>query len=132
MSIPRIVVLVFGVVYVLVGVVGFIPAITEEVSGHDGMDSATGMVLGIFPVNVVHNIVHLAIGAFLLWGATATSAALLAARVVGVVYLLVGVLGFITPDAFGLMPIGGPDIALHLITAAILLLVAFVVPPTEP
>jgi hypothetical protein len=129
MSIPRIVALVFGVVYVLVGVAGFVPAVTEEVERVlNDMDSATGMLLGIFAVNAAHNVVHLAIGALLLWGATATSAAIMASRIVGIVYLLVGLLGFVSPDTFGLMPIGGADIALHLVSAAVLLYVGFAMP----
>ncbi|HEX2142554.1 MAG TPA: DUF4383 domain-containing protein [Candidatus Limnocylindria bacterium] len=125
MSIARTVVLVLGAVYVLVGILGFIPAVAEEVAGVDEMDSATALLLGIFPINVLHNFVHLAIGAVLLWGATSTGAAIMAARGVGIVYLLVGLLGFVAPDTFGLMPIGGNDIWLHLATALILLVIGF-------
>ena len=53
------------------------------------------------------------------------STAVLSARVVGAVYLLVGLLGFVAPDTFGLMPIGGNDIWLHLATAAVLLGASF-------
>jgi len=48
------------------------------------------------------------IGAFrLLYGATAHDRAVLMARIVGAISLLVGLLGFVSPDSFGLMPIGG-------------------------
>jgi hypothetical protein len=73
----------------------------------------------------VYLLVGLAIGAFLLWGATEHDRAVLAARTVAGVYLLVGLLGFVAPDTFGLMPIGGNDIWLHLGTAAILFGVTF-------
>ncbi len=127
MSIHRLIVLVFGVVYVLVGIFGFIPGVTTqgEVTGAPG---ATGAILGIFPVNALHNIVHLVIGAALLFGATSTANAINVARGVGIVYLLVGILGFISPDTFGLMPIGGNDIWLHLASAAVLLIVGFALP----
>ena len=125
MSLARIVVLIFGAVYVVVGLLGFLgdPIVAE--ANHADMQSASGDLLGLFPINVVHNIVHLAIGAFLLWGATQHDRAILSARVVGAVYLLVGLLGFVVPDTFSLMPIGGNDIWLHLATAAVLLGVSF-------
>ena len=104
----------------MVGIIGFLgePFVTE--ASHADMPSATGNVLGIFPINEVHNVVHLLIGGVLLWGATAHDRAVLAARGVAVVYAIVGVLGLVAPDTFGLMPIGGADVALHLGTAALL------------
>jgi hypothetical protein len=125
MSLTRMVAIGFGAVYVLVGILGFLgdPIVTE--AAHENMESASGDLLGIFPINVLHNVVHLALGAFLLWGATEHDRAVLAARTVGGIYVVVGVLGFVAPDTFGLMPIGGNDIWLHLATAAVLLGVTF-------
>jgi hypothetical protein len=51
--------------------------------------------------------------------------------VVGVVYLLVGAVGFFSPDTFGLMPIGGADIFLHLASAAVLLYIGFMAPEAD-
>jgi len=52
-----------GLIFLLIGIVGFVPAIT----------SANGMLLGIFHVNTAHNIVHLASGiVFLLCGMAGT------------------------------------------------------------
>ena len=129
MSLARIVVLIFGAVYVLVGILGFLgdPLVTG--GAHEDMPSAEGDLLGIFPINAIHNVVHLVIGAALLYGATAHDRAVLVARVVGVTYALVGLLGFVAPDTFGIMPIGGADIALHLASAAILLGVTFIDEP---
>ena len=128
MSIHRLIVLVFGVVYVLVGILGFIPGITTEGGDFPNQASATGAILGIFPINLLHNVVHLVIGLALLYGSTSTANAINIARGVGIVLLLVGLLGFISPDTFGLMPIGGNDIWLHLATAAVLLIVGFALP----
>jgi hypothetical protein len=124
MGVARTVVLVLGAIYVVVGIVGFIPGLVTG-SPPAGMASAQGNLLGIFPVNTLHNIVHLAIGAALLYGSTNTSAAISVARIIGVAYVVVGLLGFVAPDTFGLMPIGGADIFLHLATAAILLAIGF-------
>jgi hypothetical protein len=131
MGIARTVALVLGVVYVLVGILGFIPGITSQGGDFADMPSASGAILGIFPVNVLHNIVHLAIGAALLYGSTATPLAIVVSRVIGVVYLLVAVIGFFSPDTFGLMPIGGADIFLHLASAAVLLYIGFMAPAAE-
>ncbi|HEX2193533.1 MAG TPA: DUF4383 domain-containing protein [Candidatus Limnocylindria bacterium] len=125
MSPTRVVVGIFGVVYLVVGILGFLgnPFVTSTT--HPDMPSATGALLGIFPINAIHNVVHLAIGAVLLIGATEVGRAVLAARGVAVVYALVGVLGLIAPDTFGIMPIGGADVFLHLATAAVLFGVTF-------
>lgn len=122
MSTARMVALVLGVVYVLVGLIGFLgsPLVSPSTQ-----DAATGAVLGIFLVNPLHNVVHLAIGAALIYGATATGPAVMVARAVGIVYLAVGLLGIFAPSTFGLMPIGGTDIFLHLGTAFVLLLIGF-------
>lgn len=128
MNLVRSVALIFGVVYILVGIAGFFPPLVTGEAPPD-MPSADGNLLGIFPINALHNIVHLVIGAALLYGSTGTAAARMVARVVAVVYLVVGVLGLIAPDTFGLMPIGGADVLLHLGTAAILLYIGFVADP---
>ena len=52
-----------AVVFLLVGILGFVPGIT---SGYDGMTFAghesTAKLLGIFQVSVLHNLVHLLFG----------------------------------------------------------------------
>lgn len=55
--------LVVGVVFLLVGILGFIPGITsnyEQLSfaGHN----SGALLLGVFAVSVLHNLVHLAFG----------------------------------------------------------------------
>lgn len=127
MNVVRSVALVLGIVYVAVGLLGFVP---QAVTGSPppDMPSADGLLLGIFPINMLHNIVHLAVGAALLYGFTATLAAIMVSRAVGVIYLAIGLLGFVAPDTFGLMPLGGADIALHLGTAGVLLYIGFMAP----
>jgi hypothetical protein len=124
MNAVRTVALVLGVVYVLTGIAGFVPSLVTGGPPPD-MPSASGSLFGVFPINTLHNLVHIVIGAVLLYGATGTPVAVLVARVVGVVYAAVGLLGFVAPNTFGLMPIGGADIGLHLVTAAILLYIGF-------
>lgn len=125
MNAIRLIATVFGAVYVLVGLAGFVPALVTGSAPPD-MPSADGNLLGIFPINMVHNLVHIVIGAALLYGATQTPRAIAVSRIVGIVYLVVALAGVVLPDFFGLMPIGGADIFLHLVTAAILLYIGFV------
>jgi hypothetical protein len=52
-----------GVVFLLVGILGFIPGITTdydtmEFAGHE----SEAMLLGVFQVSILHNIVHLLFG----------------------------------------------------------------------
>src|SRR3978361_1214574 len=55
--------LVVGIVFLLVGVLGFVPGITNHYdtmtfAGHDSQ----AKLLGIFQVSILHNIVHLLFG----------------------------------------------------------------------
>jgi hypothetical protein len=117
MGLARTLALVLGAVYLVVGVVGFIL-----------LPGGEGDLLGIFPVNALHNIVHLLIGAALLYGATATTTAVMVSRALGVVLVVIGLLGIAFPDGFGLLPLGGPDILLHIISGLVLLYIGFMAP----
>ncbi|HEX2493148.1 MAG TPA: DUF4383 domain-containing protein [Steroidobacter sp.] len=113
---------VFGIIFLLVGIGGFVPGITQP---HDHPDLAlkagSGMELGLFPVNFLHNIVHLAFGVWGIAAAPAVGSARLYARVVAIAYALLAILGLIpaTNTALGLVPIYGHDIWLHALLAAI-------------
>jgi hypothetical protein len=109
MGLARTAAAIFGVVYVLVGVVGFF---------------MTSPLFGLFPVSLLHNVAHVVLGAILLWGAMSTPAAITATRVVGAVLLVLGVLGFVNPLG-DTLPLGGNDIWLHLASGVILLGVGF-------
>jgi hypothetical protein len=114
----------FGIVFLLVGVLGFVPGITT-----------TGqMLLGIFHVNAVHNIVHLLSGAVaLITGLTSTAAARTYFRVFGIVYALVAILGFFTGYGLllGLISNNMADTWLHVLIALVALALGFVVQDTS-
>lgn len=101
--------LVFGAVYILVGLLGFV------------MDP----ILGIFNVNLLHNIVHLAIGAAWVFSSKDHSTAKTVSLIIGVTYLLVAVLGFVAKDLMAdLLDItdnskGMADNLLHLVSGAL-------------
>jgi len=111
---------VFGAVYIAVGLVGFAVTGSHDFAGEDG-----GKLLGLFEVNALHNVVHLAVGALLLAGFAGGER--LASRVntlVGGVYLLVGVLGlFILNSSANLLALNSMDNVLHLASAVLLLTV---------
>ena len=108
---------VFGWVFVLVAVIGFIASM-----GSMEADPATAPhALGLFPVNLLHNLVHLLFG---IWGIAASrsfDASKSYTLIAGVAYLFLAVLGVLTPDFFGIMPLGGNDIWLHVLLGAGLL-----------
>ena len=127
--------LLFGVVFVLVGVAGFFalpppvdaPPLTFE-HGH-------GLILGLFPVNTLHNAVHLLFGVL---GIVVSRSSLAAARsyfrVVAVAYALLAVLGLLpaTQTTFGLVPIWGADVWLHAALAVAAAYFGFIAPATSP
>ena len=86
--------MVFGVVFLLVG------------------------LLGLFPVNLLHNLVHLAFGVWGLAASRSYTASRGYHRAGAVIYLVLVVLAFFAPTTFGLIPIGGNDIWLHAVLAA--------------
>ncbi len=109
--------LVFGAVYLLVGLAGFL------VTGFDNFAGKTyDDVLILFPVNPLHNIVHIAVGALWLGSAAKHSSAKSVNMLIGVVYGLVTILGFAGVLKF--LAIEGPSSAdnfLHLVSAALAL-----------
>lgn len=113
---------VFGFVFVLAGVSGFVPALSPA-HLHPGL-SVTGssrLALGLFPVNVLHNLIHLAFGIWGLLAARSVTGSLAYAKSVAVIYGILTVLGLLplTDTTFGLVPIYGNDVWLHAALAAI-------------
>jgi hypothetical protein len=116
--------LVFGIVYLLVGVAGLIPGLLTAPTDQGVMvDTLHGNLLGIFPVNIVHTLVHLIFG---VWGIIAYrsySGSRTFAWVAGVVFLALFVFGLIPGlnTLFGMAPIAGADVWLHLLSGVIAL-----------
>jgi hypothetical protein len=110
---------VLGAVFIVVGILGFIP---------NPLVSADGL----FAVNAAHNLIHLATGAVLLAGAYSGLGASLALKIIGVVYALVAVLGFVLVGdddmLLGFIHVNGADKALHVLLAAVILAAGFGLP----
>jgi hypothetical protein len=111
---------VFGVVFLLVGVLGFFATPPPADALPLTVDHGHGMALGLFPVNTLHNVVHLLFG---ILGLLAARGALMSARTffqfLAVAYALLAVLGMVpaTQTTFGLVPIYGNDVWLHALIA---------------
>ena len=107
---------VFGVVFLLAGASGFIPGLSPEHT-HPGMvvTSEARLALGLFPVNVLHNLVHLAFGVWGLLAARTVVGSVVYGKGVAIIYGLLTLLGLIpaTNTTFGLVPIYGNDVWLH-------------------
>ena len=122
--------LIFGIIYLLVGVLGFVPGINSHHADLPpiAVDSFYGRLMGLFPVNLLHNVVHLLIGAWGILASRSTGGARLFARALAVIYGLLAILGLIplTNTMFGLVPIFGHDVWLHALSAAIAAYFGFV------
>jgi hypothetical protein len=109
--------LLFGIVFLVVGILGFVPQFTKD-----------EMLLGIFHVNTAHNIVHVASGVvFLICGMAGAGASRTFFQIFGIVYALVAVLGFYYGDQplLGLISNNNADTWLHVGLAVVMLLIGF-------
>lgn len=87
--------LLFGVVFLLVGVAGFVPGLTADFERLDVFGDVAARLLGVFGINWLENLVHLAYGVGgLVLAATAPKAR---AYFVGggALYMLVALYGFV-------------------------------------
>ena len=105
-----------GAVFLLVGILGFIPGVTSNTE-HLGMAGhhSGSMLLGIFQVSVLHNIVHLLFG---IAGLTLWRNAVAAKRFLvigGVIYLVLGFYGVFIDQASAanFVPVNSADNVLH-------------------
>ncbi len=118
---------VFGIIYLVIGILGFIPIapflVPIEMAGPEGgvIGPFEGLLLGLFPVNWLHNLAHIAIGVAGLVSYRNPVRARSYALVIGVLYIVLAVVGLLLPTLFGLLPLGGLDITLHALTAILAL-----------
>lgn len=111
-----------GVAYLLVGILGLVPVMLAPPPGDAPATSFAllyGYLLGLFPVNVLHTALHIAVG---FWGLCAWSekcGAVAFSRALAMIFGALAVLGALPASntLFGLMPIDGHDVWLHGATA---------------
>jgi hypothetical protein len=122
--------LVVGIVFLLVGIAGFVPGLTSgmpgmQMAGHD----SDAMLFGVFQISVLHNLVHLLFGvagvllavtpraarSYLIWG--------------GVVYLVIWLYGLFFSGGIpaNFVPLNSADNWLHLVLGVGMILLGILV-----
>jgi Domain of unknown function (DUF4383) len=109
----------FGVVFLLVGILGFIPGITSDAPGDFAGDGSEGELLGIFSVSILHNIVHLLFGLFGLGLARTADGARTFLVGAGAIYLLLWVVGLL--GGLEWLPTNSAENWLHFVFGVVLL-----------
>ena len=122
--------LICGIVYLLVGILGFLPGTLTASSGPElQVNGFAGNLLGLFPVNWLLSAVHLLLGlaGVLAYRSFAGSRAYAQGLAMGCA--LLAIMGLIPGlnTTFGLMPLYGNSIWLHALTALVAAYFGFVV-----
>ena len=113
--------IVTGLVFVVFGVLGFIP---NPLAGRTG----------IFATNPLHDLIHIASGVVLLAGAYSSLGSSMALKIVGVAYALIAILGFFAISdgvLLGLIPVNTADQWLHVVLAVAILAAGFALPDDQ-
>lgn len=116
--------LIYGILFLGIGILGFVPGMTHM---HEGAPELTvegpghGYLLGLFHVNVLHNLVHVIFGIWGLASFRSFSASRMYGRGVGIIYLIFTVFGLVPGlnTLFGLVPLHGNVVWLHFLLGAI-------------
>ena len=121
--------LVFGIVFLIVGLGGFIPGLTSNIeslqfAGHE----SEAMLLGIFQVSILHNIVHLLFGIAGLAMAGTISGARSYLLGGGIIYAILWIYGLIIGQESGanFVPLNGADNWLHFFLAVGMIALALI------
>ncbi|RJT77807.1 DUF4383 domain-containing protein [Arthrobacter cheniae] len=116
-----------GAVFLLVGILGFIPGITSNYNtmmfaGHESQ----AMLLGIFQVSILHNIVHLLFGVAGLAMAKTVSGARNYLLGGGIIYAILWIYGLVIgqDSAANFVPVNSADNWLHLFLAVAMIALA--------
>jgi hypothetical protein len=114
--------LIIGVVFVLVGILGFFPNPLVYSAG------------ALFAADTAHNLVHLVSGVLILAGAYSGMGAALTLKIFGIVYGLVALLGFFLggPSLLGLIQVNHADHWLHAALAIVILAAGFMLRDETP
>ena len=121
--------LIYGIVFLVIGIAGFVPGITTPHTHPDmTAQSGLGLLFGLFPVNLLHNIVHVLFGIWGVFAARSLGGARTYFKAVAVIYAILGVMGLIPGlrTTFGLIPLYSNDIWLHFLLAAVAAYFGFV------
>lgn len=114
--------LLFGAIFILVGILGFVPGITDN----------QDMLFGVFKVGAVYNLAHLLSGVIAFLVAKSEDRAQLYFRTLGGMYVLIALVGWAQGDTvFGLIAVNVADNLLHTVLGAAILGIGFGVPKSK-
>jgi uncharacterized protein DUF4383 len=118
----------FGIVFLIVGVAGFIPGITTDYDQLTTFDDEGAKLLGIFGTNILENIVHLLFGVAGLAAASSWAASKNYFVAGGVIYLVVWLYGLLIPESdsgWNFMGMNDPTHWLHFVLGITMLAVGY-------
>ena len=129
-GVTRTFVLLVGVAFILAGIAGFLPFFTPHPAPdapHLILNTSYGLLLGLFPVNIVHNLFHFGVGVLGVLAFRTYSSALQFSRFLGITLAVLTVMGLIPAlqTGFGIWPLYGHDIWLHGLEAIIAIYLGF-------
>lgn len=135
----RLVALVLGIIFLTIGIAGFLPQFMAFPSSAPVTDvyiprltspDGYGQLFGLFPTNYVHNAVHIVVGLLGIAAATSFSGALIYNQGLAILYVAMVLFGLlpITNTTFGLMPIYGNNVWFNALTAGLAAYAGFVKP----
>jgi hypothetical protein len=123
-----------GAVFLLVGILGFIPGITTDYgemqfAGHE----SEAKLLGLFQVSILHNLVHVAFGLAGLAMARALSTARTFLVAGGVIYLALWIFGLVIDkdEAINFVPLNTADDWLHFALGAGMVALGVLLPKSD-
>ncbi|MBD2105016.1 DUF4383 domain-containing protein [Leptolyngbya sp. FACHB-261] len=134
--------LIVGLLFLMVGIFGFLPAFVTLPTGAPGIqvdaptlsfDDGYGYVLGLFPTNFLHNAVHIVVGLLGIAAFTSFSGSRVFNQGFAISYILIALMGLfpVTNTTFGLMPIFGNNVWFNAITALVAFYFGFIEPAAE-
>lgn len=123
--------LALGIFFLVIGIAGFFPSLitlpTEKYDTYylyragDIYSHGFGFLFGLFPTNLLHNLVHLTVGLFGITAASTKEGARFYNRSFAISYALIVIMGLLplTQTFFGTMPLFGNNVWLNALTGAI-------------
>lgn len=122
--------LTLGILFLILGIAGFIPALTTLPGENfdtalplaaDGIYSkGFGLLFGVFPTNLMHNLFHVLVGALGI-AAAKTNKGRTYNQIFGISYIAIVIMGTLpmAKTVFGIMPVFGNNIWWNGLTGAI-------------
>ncbi len=127
--------LIAGILFLVLGIAGFMPGLVDYTNATSNVSDAYGMgygyIGGLIPTNGIHNFLHLVTGGLGIAASFSLDFTRVYCRAFAVSYGLLAVLGLFpyTNTLFGTVPIFGSDVLLHGLSAAIAAYYGFIASP---